>query len=61
MPAVGDHGEQDVVALLGLAGAVLDRLDPFGEVALIEEEGLARRRGDDLPTLATSDIGAGRI
>ena len=34
----------------GLLGAVLDRLDPLGEMALIGEEGLARRRGDDLPT-----------
>ena len=50
MPAVGDHGEQDVVAFLRLAGAVLDRLDPVGKMALIPEEGLARRRGDDLPT-----------
>ena len=34
----------------GLPLAVLDRLDPLGEMALIGEEGLARRRGDDLPT-----------
>ena len=34
----------------GFLGAVLDRLDPLGQMALIGEEGLARRRGDDLPT-----------
>ena len=50
MAAVGDDREQDVVALLRLAGPFLDRLDPLGEMALIGEEGLARRRGDDLPT-----------
>ena len=52
MPAVGDHGEQDVVALLRLPLALLDRLDPLGEMALIGEERFARRRGDDLPTTA---------
>ena len=30
--------------------ALLDRLDPLGEMALIGEERFARRRGDDLPT-----------
>ena len=50
MAAVGDHGEQDVVALLRLPLAGLDRLDPLGQVTLIGEEGLARGRGDDLPT-----------
>ena len=49
MPAVGNHGEQDVVALLGLPLTLLDRLDPLRQMTLIAEEGLARRRGDDLP------------
>ena len=50
MPAVGDHGEQDVVAFLRLAGSVLDRLDPLRQMALVGEERFARRRRDDLPT-----------
>ena len=48
--AVGDDREQDVVALLRLPLAFLDRLDPLRQMTLIGEEGLARRRGDDLPT-----------
>ena len=34
----------------GFLGSFLDRLDPLRQMALIGEEGLARRRGDDLPT-----------
>ena len=50
MAAVGDDRKQDVVTLLRLPLTFFDRLDPLGEMALIGEEGLARRRGDDLPT-----------
>ena len=42
--AVGDDREQDVVALLRLPLPRLDRLDALREIALIGEEGLARRR-----------------
>ncbi len=38
--------------LTGLPVAGLDRLDPLGEMALVGEEGVARRGGDDLPAAA---------
>jgi hypothetical protein len=50
--AVGDDGQQDVVALLGFAGPFFDRLDSLCQMLLIGEEGLACGRGDDLPTSA---------
>ena len=52
MAAVGDDREQDVVALLRLPLPRLDRLDALGEIALIGEEGLARRGRDDLASAA---------
>ena len=48
VPAVGDDRQQDVVALLHAARALLDRRDPLGEDALVILEDLARRRGDEL-------------
>jgi hypothetical protein len=58
--AVGDDREQDVVALLRLPLPRLDRLDALGEMALIGEEGLARRGRDDL-TSAARDRGQAEI
>ena len=53
MAAVGDDGEQDVVALLRVCGSVASiALIRSCEMALIGEEGLARRGGDDLPAPA---------
>ena len=49
VPAVGDHREQDVIALLNAARPLLDLRDPLGEDALIIAECLARRSGDELP------------
>ena len=49
VPAVGDHREQDVVALLHSARPLLDLRDPLGEDPLIVAECLARRSGDELP------------
>ena len=41
--AVGDDREQDIVTLLGLPLALLDKLDPLRQHALIPFEGPARR------------------
>jgi len=52
VPAVGDHREQDVVALLHSARPLLDLRDPLGEDPLIVAECLARRSCDELPLSA---------
>ncbi len=49
MPAVGDHRQQDVVARLRRAVALLDRLDALGEQGLVALERGGRLRGEDLP------------
>ena len=53
VPPVGDDGKQDVVALLHLALARLDRLDPSRQVLLIILEGRARLGRDKLALAAT--------
>ncbi len=50
--AVGDDGEQDIVARLRRAVAFLDRLDALVEQALIGLEGGRRLGRDDLPLAA---------
>src|SRR5208337_3499983 len=50
--AVGDDREENVVALLGLPLPRLDRLDALREIALIGEEGFARRGRNDLASPA---------
>jgi hypothetical protein len=52
MAAVGDDRQQDVVALLRLACTLLACLDPLSEMALVGEEGVASRGGDDLTASA---------
>jgi hypothetical protein len=41
VPPIGDDGQQDVIALLHLAGTGFDRSDPAREVLLIVLEGRA--------------------
>ncbi|UZO99246.1 Hypothetical protein RMHFA_05569 (plasmid) [Roseomonas mucosa] len=60
VPAVGNDGEQDVLALLGLTLSRLDRLDALGQVALVGLEGRAGGGGDDL-ALAARDRGQPQV
>jgi hypothetical protein len=53
--AVGDDGQKDVVALLRLAAAGLDCLNPAGELLLVAEESRCRGNCDDL-TASVGDL-----
>lgn len=48
MPAIGDDGEQDIVAGLRRPLTHLDGLDAVCQKLLVELEGRRRRRGKDL-------------